>query len=93
VGEAVSSTRGKVIEAMIWPAAIRRPIWRILLALVAVGVVLILVLSSGPADAATTFTVNKTGNAKDREISEARAAPSTHNVGGYPERASRSALL
>jgi hypothetical protein len=82
-----------MIEAMIRPAAIRRPIWGVLLALVAVGVVLILVLSSGPADAATTFTVNRTGDAGDRKISEARAEPSTHNVGGGPERASRSALL
>jgi hypothetical protein len=70
VGEAVPPTRGKVIEAMIRPAAIRRPIWEILLALAAVGVVLILVLSSGPADAATTFSVNKTSDAKDRRISD-----------------------
>jgi hypothetical protein len=32
--------------------------------------VLILALSSGPADAATTFTVNKTSDAKDRRISD-----------------------
>jgi len=79
---------------MIRPTATRRPIRRTLLALLALvafaGV--LLALSSGPAEAATTFTVNKTGDAKDRKISEARAAPSTHNVGGYPERASRSAL-
>jgi hypothetical protein len=32
--------------------------------------VLLLALSSGPADAATTFTVNKTSDAKDRRISD-----------------------
>src|SRR5215207_519106 len=60
----------EVVETMIGLAATGRPTLRRPLALVAVGMVLILVLSSGPADAATTFTVNKTGNAKDRRISD-----------------------
>jgi hypothetical protein len=67
-GEAAFYMRGKVIEAMIRPTA-ARPIWRALLALVALGGVL-LALSSGPTDAATTFTVNKTSDAKDRRISD-----------------------
>jgi hypothetical protein len=69
-----------------------KPIRRALLALLAIVALweVLLALSSGPAEAATTFTVNKTGDAGDRKISEARAEPSTHNVGGYPERASRS---
>ena len=77
-----------MIEAMIRPAAIRRPIWRTLLALLALGGILF-ALSSGPADA----DINKTGDAGDRKISEEGAAPATHNVWGCPERASRSALL
>jgi hypothetical protein len=92
VGAAVPSNRGKVIEAMVRPAAIRIPIWRALLALLALGEIRF-ALSSGPADADTIFTINKTGDAGDRKISEALAAPSTPNVGGCPERASRSALL
>jgi hypothetical protein len=45
---------------------------RTLLALVvALSGVLLLALWSGPVDAATTFTVNKAGNAKDRRISDA----------------------
>jgi hypothetical protein len=77
-GEAATSVRGKVMEDMIRPTAARTPVWRALLALVALGV-LLSSLSSVPADAATTFTVNKTGDARGRKISGARAAPSTHN--------------
>lgn len=40
---------------------------RALLALLA-GVVLLLAFTSGPANAATNFTVNKTGDAPDRRI-------------------------
>ena len=65
MGKSRSLNQGKVIEAMTRPAATKRPIRRILFALLAVGVVLILMLSSGPADAETTFTVNNTGNARD----------------------------
>lgn len=67
-GEAASTMRGKVIEEMLRPTATRTPIRRALLALLAV--VVLLVLPSGPADAATTFTVNKTGDAGDRRISD-----------------------
>ena len=77
-GDAASSVRGKVMEDMIRPTAARTPIRRALLALLALGGTL-LTLSSGPAEAATTFTVNKTGDARDRKISGARAAPSKHN--------------
>jgi hypothetical protein len=51
---------------------------RTLLALAALALavallgVLLLALWSGPADAATTFTVNKTGNARDINISDTR---------------------
>ena len=46
---------------------------RTLLALVALALaVVLLALWSGPADAATTFTVNKTGDAKDIKISDTR---------------------
>jgi hypothetical protein len=44
-----------------------RLIWRTLLALVVLGGVL-LALSSGPADAATTFTVNNTGDRNDLDF-------------------------
>ncbi len=59
------------VRSMIRPpvATTRRPIRRALLALVALGV-LLLVLSSGPAEATTTFTVNKTGDAGDRRITD-----------------------
>jgi hypothetical protein len=61
------------MEDMIRPTAARRtPIRRTLLALLpimALGGVL-LALSSGSAEAATTFTVNKTSDAKDRKISD-----------------------
>jgi hypothetical protein len=44
---------------------------RTLVALVALLGGLLLALSSGPADAAATFTVNRTGDAPDRRISDA----------------------
>jgi hypothetical protein len=51
------------------PAARTIPIRGTLLALaLALGVVLLLALPSGPADADTTFTVNKIGDAGDRTI-------------------------
>jgi hypothetical protein len=57
---------------MIRPAAAtRRPIRMMLLALVALGGLVLLALLSGPADAATTFTVNRTGDASDRRLSDA----------------------
>ena len=69
MGRSGSLEQGKMIQVMIRPAATRRAIWRALLALLAHGV-LLLALSSGPADAATTFTVNKSSDAKDRRISD-----------------------
>ena len=41
--------------------------------------VLLLALSSGPADAATTFTVNKTSDAKDSRISDSVCDTSRKN--------------
>jgi hypothetical protein len=71
--EAVSSITGKVIKDMIRPTD-TRPIWRTLLALLALALalagVVLLALSSGPVDAATTFIVNKTGDAGDRNITD-----------------------
>jgi hypothetical protein len=60
---------------MIRPTVARRtiPIWGTLLALLAVVVllgVLLLALSPAPAEAATTFTVNNTGDAGDRRIND-----------------------
>jgi hypothetical protein len=50
-----------VIEGMIRPTPTRGlPIWRALLALLVVGGILLLALSSGPAVAAITLTVNST---------------------------------
>jgi hypothetical protein len=69
-GEAASSLGEKVMEDMVRPTATSTPIWRALLALLALGGILLTL--SGPA-------VNKTGDARDRKISGARAAPSTHN--------------
>lgn len=43
----------------------------LLTVLVLVEAILFLALSSAPADAATTFTVNKTGDAADRKITDA----------------------
>jgi hypothetical protein len=54
---------------MIRPTAARTPIRRALLAILALEGIL-LALSSGPVEAATTFTVNKTGDAGDRRISD-----------------------
>ncbi len=77
-----------------WGLEAERLLPRTLLALAALALaVALLALWSGLADAATTLTVNETSDAKDRKISGARAEPSTHNVRGRPERASRSALL
>jgi hypothetical protein len=67
-GEAVSSYRGKVKDVIRSTAIRRRPI----------GVTL-LALSSGPADAATTFTVNKTGDAGDRRINDSVCDSSRKN--------------
>jgi hypothetical protein len=59
------------VRSMFRPTATRTPIRRTLLALaLALGGLVLLVLSSGPADADTTFTVNKTGDAGDRRISD-----------------------
>lgn len=43
----------------------------LLTVLVLVEAILLLALSSAPADAATTFTVNKTGDVADRKITDA----------------------
>jgi hypothetical protein len=48
-----------------------------LIALAGLGV--FLTLSSGPAEAATTFTVNKTGDAEDRKNSDSKCDTSTKN--------------
>jgi CSLREA domain-containing protein len=58
---------GKVTRDIIRPTASRRPAWKTLLVLLALGGVL-LALSSGPADAATTFTVNRTGDQNDLDF-------------------------
>jgi hypothetical protein len=66
------STRGKV-RRLIRPPAIRTPVWGTLLALLALAALwgtLVLALSSDPAEADTTFTVNKTGDAPDRRIND-----------------------
>jgi hypothetical protein len=52
--------------------------WTTLLALMVLGV-LLLALSSGPAEAATTFTVNKTGDAGDRRINDSVCDSSRKN--------------
>jgi hypothetical protein len=81
-GEADSATWGRVNEDMSRSTGARIPIWRMLLAFVVLALALagvLLALWSGPDDAATTFTVNKTGDAKDSKISDARVASSTHN--------------
>jgi hypothetical protein len=58
-----------VIEDMIWTTATRTtPISRALLALLVLGGAVLLALSSGPAEAATTFTVNTTDDAADIQI-------------------------
>jgi hypothetical protein len=58
---------------MIRPTAstTRKPVWWTLLAFALASGVLLLALSSVPAEAATTFTVNKAGDAGDRRISDA----------------------
>jgi hypothetical protein len=50
--------------------------WRSIITLLTL-VVALLALTSGPAGAATTFTVNKTGDASDRKISDAKCDTST----------------
>jgi hypothetical protein len=51
-------------------SATSRPVWWTLGALALVFGAVLLALSIGPAEAATTFTVNRTGDAGDRRISD-----------------------
>jgi hypothetical protein len=64
-----------VIKDTILPTATRRPTWMALVALVGV---FLLAFSSDPAEAATTFTVNRTGDASDRDITNARCDTSAN---------------
>jgi len=58
------------------PEVTTRRRWRKLLALLALGA-LLLALSSDPAGAATTFTINKTGDASDSNIANSRCDTSS----------------
>jgi hypothetical protein len=49
-----------------------RPIWRTLLALLALAAAVLLALSYNPAEAATTFIVTETGDDGDNNIDDAR---------------------
>jgi hypothetical protein len=75
VREADCSTAERVIKDTILPTATRRPTWMALVALVGV---FLLAFSSDPAEAATTFTVNRTGDASDRDITNARCDTSAN---------------
>jgi hypothetical protein len=68
-----------VIEDTIRPAFTRkRPVRRALPALLVLGTVVLLVaLSPARAEAATTFTVNRTGDASDMNLSDSRCDTST----------------
>ena len=63
------------MRGTIRPAAIKTQVWRTLIALLALGALL---LSAGPAGAATTFAVNRTGDAADRDITNARCDTSAN---------------
>jgi CSLREA domain-containing protein len=65
--EAPPSQRGaKVIEELIRPSdKRRRPLWWALFALLVLGSAVLLAISSGRARAATTFTVNSTGDERE----------------------------
>jgi hypothetical protein len=63
-----------VIEQMIRLTATRRSMCTKLLALLVLGVAVLLALSPGPAEAATTFTVNSTGDEGDANLANGLTA-------------------
>jgi hypothetical protein len=70
-----------VIEDMTRSKVMTRWMWRTLLALLALVAlcgVFLLALSSGRAEAATTFKVNKTGDSSDRKLSDAKCDTSAN---------------
>jgi hypothetical protein len=69
------TTEETMVKSAIRPAAARRQVRKALVALLAVGV--LLALSTGPAGAATTFKVNRTGDAADRDLANSRCDTST----------------